>query len=199
MMRKLVAGLAMSLDGVVESPEKWGFQYFNDEVYEAIRAGVAQADAVLLGRRTYLEFAELWPTQGSEVPMAEFLNTAPKYVVSATLDTLPWGPASLLSGDLAEELTRLKRQPGRDILIPGSPMLVRSLLHQGLLDELALSICPIVVGAGLRLFDEATSHLPLQLVASRTYRTGVLGVGYRPAGADPAAGQAPAIGLPGPS
>jgi dihydrofolate reductase len=189
----------MSLDGVVESPEKWGFQYFTDETYEVIGAGVARADAVLLGRRTYLEFAELWPTQGSEVPMAEFLNTAPKYVVSATLDTLPWGPASLLSGDLAEELPRLKRQPGKDILIPGSPALVRSLLHQGLLDELLLNICPVVVGAGMRLFDQMTTHLPLQLVASRTYRTGMLGVGYRPAGADQAAGQAPGIGFPGPS
>ena len=197
-MRKLVAGLAMSLDGVVESPEKWGFQYFTDETYEAISAGVAQADAVLLGRRTYLEFAELWPNQSSEVPMADFLNTAPKYVVSATLDTLPWGPASLLSGDLAEELTRLKRQPGKDILIPGSPTLVRSLLGEGLLDELALSICPIVVGSGMRLFDKTATQLPLQLVASRTYSTGMLGVGYRPAGADQAASQARAIGFPGP-
>jgi dihydrofolate reductase len=173
----------MSLDGVVESPEKWGFQYFTNETYEVIGAGVAQADAVLLGRRSYLEFAELWPSQGSEVPMADFLNTAPKYVVSATLDTLPWGPASLLSGDLAEELTRLKRQPGKDILIPGSPTLVRSLLHQGLLDALALSICPVVVGSGMRLFDETTTH-PLKLVESRTYSTGMLGVAYRPAGAD---------------
>lgn len=197
-MRKLVAGLAMSLDGVVESPEKWGFQYFTDETYEAISAGVAQADAVLLGRRTYLEFAELWPNQSSEVPMADFLNTAPKYVVSATLDTLPWGPASLLSGDLAEELTRLKRQPGKDILIPGSPTLVRSLLGEGLLDELALSICPIVVGSGMRLFDKSATQLPLKLVASRTYSTGMLGVGYRPAGADQAASQARAIGFPGP-
>jgi dihydrofolate reductase len=131
-MRKLVAGLAMSLDGVVEAPEQWGFQYFNDDVYEAIGAGIAQADAVLLGRRTYLEFAALWPTQTSEVPMADFLNSAPKYVVSATLDSLPWGPASPLPGDLAEALTRLKRQPGKDILIPGSPRLVGSLLGQGL-------------------------------------------------------------------
>jgi dihydrofolate reductase len=177
---------------------QWGFQYFTDETYEVIGAGVAQADAVLLGRRTYLEFAELWPTQGSEVPMADFLNTAPKYVVSATLDTLPWGPASLLSGDLAGELTRLKRQPGKNILVPGSPTLVRSLLRGGLLDELALSICPIVVGAGMRLFDQTTIQLPLQLVESRTYSTGMLGVSYRPAGADRAAGQAPAIGLPGP-
>jgi dihydrofolate reductase len=180
-MRKIVAGLAMSLDGVVESPNEWGMQYFNDEVMEVISAGVAQADAVLLGRRTYLEFAELWPNQGSEVPMADFLNNAPKYVVSTTLETLAWANSSLVTGDLAGELTKLKQQPGKNILIPGSPMLVRSLLREGLLDELALNICPIVVGSGLRLFDETTDHVRLELVESRTYSTGVVGVGYRPA------------------
>lgn len=112
-MRKVVAGLFMSLDGVVESPDKWGFQYFTDEMYEVMAAGVAQADSVLLGRRTYVEFAKLWPTQGSDVPMADFLNNSPKYVVSATLDTLEWAPSTLVTGDLAEELTKLKEQPGR--------------------------------------------------------------------------------------
>jgi dihydrofolate reductase len=180
-MRKIVAGLAMSLDGVVESPNEWGMQYFNDEVMEVISAGVAQADAVLLGRRTYLEFAALWPNKGSEVPMADFLNNAPKYVVSTTLETLAWANSSLVTGDLADELTKLKQQPGKNILIPGSPRLVRSLLREGLLDELALNICPIVVGSGLRLFDETTDHVRLELVESRTYSTGVVGVGYRPA------------------
>ncbi len=180
-MRKIVAGLAMSLDGVVESPNEWGMQYFNDEVMEVISAGVAQADAVLLGRRTYLEFAELWPNQGSDVPMADFLNNAPKYVVSATLDTLGWANSSLVTGDLADELTKLKQQPGKNILIPGSPRLVRSLLREGLLDELALNICPIVVGSGMRLFDETTDHMRLKLVESRTYSTGVVGVDYQPA------------------
>jgi dihydrofolate reductase len=182
-MRKIVAGLVMSLDGVVESPDEWGFQYFTDEMYEVIGAGVAQADAVLLGRRTYQGFAELWPSQGSDVPMADFLNTAPKYAVSATLDTLAWQPATLVTGDLAEELTKLKRRPGKNILVPGSPTLVRSLLRQGLLDELDLNICPIVVGAGMRLFDETIDHVGLNVLESRTYSTGVLGVGYRPANA----------------
>jgi dihydrofolate reductase len=182
-MRRIVAGLAMSLDGVVESPNQWGMPYFDDEVMEVISAGVAQADAVLLGRRTYLEFAELWPNQGSDVPMADFLNNSPKHVVSSTLGTLEWTNSRLVTGDLAEELTKLKQQPGKNILIPGSPALVRSLLRDGLLDELALNICPIVVGSGMRLFDETTDHLRLDLVESRTYRTGVVGVGYQPASA----------------
>jgi dihydrofolate reductase len=182
-MRKIVAGLCISLDGVVESPGKWGFPYFTDEMYEVMRAGVAQADAVLLGRRTYLDFAQLWPTQSSDVPMADFLNNSPKYVVSATLDKLEWANSHLVTGDLASELTKLKQQPGKSIQVPGSPTLVRSLLRDGLLDELAMMVCPIVVGSGMRLFDEMTHQVPLELVESRAYSTGVLGVGYRPASA----------------
>ncbi len=182
-MRKVVAGLFMSLDGVVESPSKWGFPYFNDEMQQAIGAGTAQADAVLLGRRTYLEFAELWPSQGSDVPMADFLNNSPKYIVSSTLDTLEWAPSTLVTGDLAEEVAKLKRQPGKSILIPGSPRLVRSLLRDGLLDELSLMVAPIVVGSGMRLFDEMTDRVPLKLVESTTLSTGVLSVTYRPVSA----------------
>jgi dihydrofolate reductase len=183
-MRKIVAGLLISLDGVVESPGKWGFsRYFSDEMSEGIAAGMAQADAVLLGRRTYLEFAELWPNQGSDVLMADFLNGSPKYVVSSTIDTLEWANSSLVAGDLAEELTKLKQQPGKNILIPGSPTLVRSLLRDGLLDELSLNICPLVVGSGMRLFDQMTAQVPLHLVESTTLRNGVLGVTYQPASA----------------
>src|SRR5215471_12470783 len=142
MMRKIVAGLTISLDGVVESPANWGFQFINEEMNERIRAGSAQADAILLGRRTYLEFAELWPNQPSEVPMADFLNQTPKYVVSSMLDRLDSGPATPVTGDLAEAITTLKREPGMNIQVPGSPILVRWWLQEGLLDELALMICP---------------------------------------------------------
>lgn len=184
-MRKIVAGLLISLDGVVESPDQWGWsQYMNDEMIAGIVAGVARADAVLLGRRTYLDFARLWPNQGSEVPMADFLNNSPKYVVSASLDTMEWQPATQIKGDLAEELKKLKGQPGKDILIPGSPTLVRSLLAGGLLDELNLNICPIVVGLGMHLFDGITNLVSLKLVQSTTLSTGVLGVTYQPVGPD---------------
>jgi hypothetical protein len=108
-MRKLVAGLMMSLDGVVESPENGARPYFNGDMQELIDAGVAQADAILLGRRTYLEFAELWPNQDSEVPLADFMNETPKYVVSSTLETHEWGPSSPVRGDLVEKVGRLKR------------------------------------------------------------------------------------------
>lgn len=180
-MRKVTAGLFMSLDGVVESPSQWGAPHFDDEVLGEISAGVAQADAVLLGRRTYLEFAELWP--GREGPMADFLNNAPKHVVSSTLQELRWGPARLVTGDLDEQVAELKRQPGKDIQVPGSPRVVRSLLRDGLLDELSLMIAPIVVASGMRLFDELTDPVRLELVDSKALSGGVLSATYRPAGA----------------
>ena len=181
-MRKIVAGLLISLDGVVESPNVWGWgKYMNDEMTQGIVAGIAEADAVLLGRRTYLEFADLWPSQGSGVPMADFLNNSPKYVVSASLNTpLAWANSSLITGDLAEELLKLKQQPGKNILIPGSPTLVGSLLGGGLLDELSLNVCPVVVGGGMRLFDGISHQVSLKLVQSTTLSSGVLGLTYQP-------------------
>ena len=145
-----------------------------------IAAGITRADAVLLGRRTYEEFAQMWPNQPSDMPMAAFLNKTHKYVVSATLDTLQWGPASLLTGDLADELTELKRRPGKNIQIPGSPALVRSLLGCGLLDELHLTICPVVVGSGMRLFQDTARPVRLELAEAKTFATGALGVTYQP-------------------
>jgi dihydrofolate reductase len=182
-MRKIVAGLFMSLDGVVESPEQWAYQYADDQMWEDIAAGVGRADGVLLGRRTYQAFAQMWPGQPRDMPMAAFLNNTHKYVVSATLDTLEWGPASLITGDVADELAELKRRPGKNIQIPGSPTLVRSLVHGGLLDELHLHICPIVAGPGMRLFEDMTGQVRLQVAESRTFNTGVVAVTYQPASA----------------
>jgi dihydrofolate reductase len=181
-MRRIVAGLLMSLDGVVESPGEWGWShYMNDEMTAGIAAGVVRADAVLLGRVTYLEFSKLWPGQGSEVPMADFLNRSPKYVVTSTLNKLEWANSFRLASDLAGELANLKQMPGKDILIPGSPTLVKSLLRDGLLDELNLNICPVVVGSGKRLFDDMTRLVRLRLVESNTLSNGVLSVTYDPA------------------
>jgi dihydrofolate reductase len=181
MMRKIVAGLAITLDGVVEAPSERNWMRYNDEMGAVISAGIAQADAILLGRRTYLEFAALWPALGSDVPMADFMNNTPKYIVSSTLRTLDWANSVLVTGDLAEEIAKLKAQPGKNIQIPGSPTLVRWLLRVGLLDELALMVHPIVLGSGMRLFDEMTEKISLKLVDSKTLSTGVLGVTYQPA------------------
>jgi len=178
-MRKIVTGLFMSLDGVVDAPSTWAGPYFDDQLTEMMAAGIAQADAILLGRRTYLEFAAMWPGQDRSLPMARFLNDTPKYIVSGTLQDLEWGPASLVHGDLVREIDTLRRQPGRNIQVPGSPTLVRWLLGHRLLDELSLTIAPIVLGSGLRLFGEASEHIPLTLAESVTLGTGALAVTYR--------------------
>jgi dihydrofolate reductase len=177
---KIAAWLISSLDGVVESPDGWSAPYMNDEVNAEISAGMAPAGTVLLGRRTYQEMAAYWPHQDGN-PFADYLNNSTKHVVSATLDSLEWANSRLVTGDVAEEVATLKRQPGEDLLVLGSPTLVRSLLRHVLLDDLTLNVCPIVLGSGLRLFDKTTDHLRLELVEATTYGSGVLRVGYRPA------------------
>ena len=184
-MRKVIASEFVSLDGVVESPEKWHFPYFNDEMGEAIGAAMARADALLLGRVTYEEWAAYWPNQSTdESEVSGYMNDTPKYVVSTTLEEpLEWQNSTLIEGDeLAEEITRLKQQPGKDISISGSGALVRSLLREDLLDELRLMVHPIVVGEGKRLFEDGGDRKPLELVDSKTFGTGVLYLTYRPAG-----------------
>jgi dihydrofolate reductase len=181
-MRKIVAGLFMSLDGVVESPEKWHFPYFNDEMGEVVDEQMAGADAMLLGRRTYEEFASYWPEQDSAEPMAERMNSAPKFVVSTTLKDVQWQNSTLIGDNVPEALAKLKRRRGKNISITGSPTLVRSLLHDKLLDELHLLVHPIVVGSGKRLFEADGVQVPLKLAGSRTLSTGVLYLTYVPAG-----------------
>jgi dihydrofolate reductase len=146
----------MSLDGVVESPDKWHFPYFNYQMGDAIGAAMATSDAMLMGRVLYEEWAAYWPQQDPEEnPVAARMNGIQKYVVSRTLEKpLEWENSTLIGDNIAEEITRLKEQPGKDISITGSPTLVRSLLQDDLLDELRLMVHPIVVGSGKRLFEE---------------------------------------------
>jgi dihydrofolate reductase len=180
-MRKIVAGLFMSLDGVVESPERWQLPYYNDEMGQAIGAQMAEADTMLLGRRTYQEFAAYWPNQPSDAPFAGYMNSTPKLVVSTTLDTVEWQNSTLLNGDVDQQLDTLKRQPGKHLNITGSPTLVRSLLRKGLLDELRLMVCPVVVGRGRRLFEDGVREQPMALENATIFDTGVLALAYRPA------------------
>jgi dihydrofolate reductase len=183
-MRKIVAGLFISLDNVYEAPDKWHFPYFNDEMGAAVDEQMAASDAMLLGRVTYEEFASYWPHQtSSDVDIADFMNNTPKLVVSNTLDKVEWQNSTLIKGNVAEKLTKLKQQPGKNISITGSGTLVRSLLRDGLLDELRLLVHPIVVGSGKRLFEGEIGQTPLKLVESKTLSTGVLYLTYQPAGA----------------
>jgi dihydrofolate reductase len=183
-MRKIIAGLFISLDGVVESPEKWHFPYFNDQLGAIIGARMASSDTMLLGRNTYQEFASFWPNQGAQVDkdIAEHMNNTPKLVVSSTLDKVEWNNSTLIPGDSAvKELTARKQEPGKDISVVGSPTLVRTLLRDGVLDELELFLHPLSLGTGKRLFPEGSEQQKLELVSSETFPGGTLHLVYRPA------------------
>src|SRR3712207_6169473 len=151
-LRRVVALELVSVDGVIESPEEWAFAYSNDEMEEANSAGMAASDAMLLGRVTYEGMAAFWPNQPGGTPMVDYINSVPKHVVSETLEEpLEWNNSTLIRrSEFAEAVAELRRQPGKDITIIGSGALVRSLLGEGLLDELRLMVHPVVLGGGKR-------------------------------------------------
>jgi dihydrofolate reductase len=177
-MRKIVAGLFISLDGVVEAPQDWHFPYFNDEMGQAVADQANNADTMLFGRNTFEEFASFWPNQGSDVPIADVINNTPKVLVTTTLDGVEWGPTTIVKDDVVGAVKALKDLSGKDISITGSPTLVRTLLREGLLDELRLLVHPIVVGHGKRLFETEDQPIPLKLIDSRTFQTGVQAMTY---------------------
>jgi dihydrofolate reductase len=181
-MRKLVSGLFISLDGVTESPDKWQFDLFDADMMAAMGAHISAEDTILMGRVTYQEWAPYWPTSTDE-PYASHINGTPKVVVSTTLDKVAWGTwdnVTLIKGGLADEIARLKRQPGKNIGVAGSPTLVRSLLQDDLIDELTLMFHPVVVGRGKRLFKDGSDLKRLQLVDSKATSTGVMILTYTP-------------------
>jgi dihydrofolate reductase len=182
-VRGVIVSEFVSLDGVVEAPDQWHFPYWSDEMGQEIGAAMGQADAMLMGRVLYEEWAAFWPQQDPEEnPVADHMNGVQKYVVSTTLEEpLEWDNSTLIKGNVAEEIAELKRQAGGDISISGSPTLVRSLLEDGLIDELRLMVHPVVVGGGKRLFEEG-DRVAFELVDSKTFSMGVVYLTYRPAG-----------------
>ena len=181
-MRKIVTGLFISLDGVVEAPNQWQFDNFDEDMEAEMGSAISKQDTVLLGRVTYQDWEPFWPTSKIE-PFASFINNTPKYVVSTTLGEVSWGQfesPTLIKEDLPAEITKLKQRAGGDIGIAGSPTLVRSLLQNDLLDELVLAVHPVVVGKGKRLFEDGGELKRLELVASKTTRTGVIISTYQP-------------------
>jgi dihydrofolate reductase len=183
-MRKIVSHLIISLDGVAKldsiegpimdlrkSPEVLG------DFFEKL----AEEDAMILGRKTYQEWANYWPTS-SYKPFASHVNVVPKYVASNTLNTLPWGSyedALHIKGELSEELASLKRMPGKNIGVHGSPTLVGSMLQENLIDELRLEIYPVIAGSGPRLFQDRGDLKQLALIDSKITSNGVAILTYR--------------------
>ena len=184
-MRKIIAGLFISLDGVVEAPDQWHFPYFNEEMGVAVTATLGASDTILLGRKTYDSFAGAWPERelaGEEdAPMAKALGDARKIVVSNQRLEFTWRNSELLEGDLTEAVASLKNEPGGNIAMSGSVSVVRQLLAAGLLDELHLLVHPIAIRTGMRLFAEGETPIPLKLLSSETFKTGVLNLVYAPA------------------
>jgi dihydrofolate reductase len=179
-MRKIIASLFTTVDGVVEAPEKWHFPYFNEEMGTVV--GSLMRDTQLLGRKSYDTFAATWPQReasgGDDAPLAAQIGDTRKIVVSHQELEFSWRNSEQLKGDLIEGVTALKAEPGGDIAISGSVSVVRQLLDAGLIDELHLLVDPIAVRDGMRLFGESGTTLPLSLVSSAALRNGVLHLVY---------------------
>jgi dihydrofolate reductase len=185
-MRRIVAGLFIALDGVVEAPDQWHFPYFNEEMGAAVTATLGAADTILFGRKTYDSFAGAWPEREAageeDAEFAKRLGDARKIVVSNQKLEFTWRNSEQLEGDLVETVTALRNEPGGTIALSGSVSVVRQLLAAGLLDELHLLVHPIAVRKGMRLFDEGETPIPLRLISSEAFTTGVLNLVYGPAG-----------------
>jgi dihydrofolate reductase len=194
-MRKIVVVESLSLDGVMQAPGRadedlrggfahggWALRYDDADKGRIMAKGMAQAGPMLFGRTTYEDFYKVWPGR-TDNPFTEVLDNAQKYVASTTLtEPLPWKNSTLLNGDVADAVARLKEQPGRDIVVLGSGALVRSLMRHNLIDELVLLIHPLVLGSGRRLFADPGAFAALELVDSQTTTTGVVIASYRQAG-----------------
>ena len=178
-MRRVQAGLFISLDGVVEAPDQWQFDVFDQDMIQAMGEHLASTDTVLLGRITYQEWQPYWPNSQDE-PYASYINNSPKVVFSRTLKDVDWQNAILARDSLAETVNQLKRQPGKNIAVGGSPTLVRSLLENNLLDDLTLMYHPVIVGRGKRFFKDGSEIRRLKLVRSTTTGSGVLISTYQP-------------------
>jgi dihydrofolate reductase len=175
-MRKVVVTEFLSLDGIMEQPA-WTVPYWNDDIAKFKADEMLASDALLLGRVTYQGFAAAWPESADEG--ADRMNNLPKYVVSTTLDKVEWNNSRLIKDNIVEELTKLKRQDGQDILVYGSATLVQTLMRHDLIDEYRLLVYPVVLGKGQRLFDDA-SKVDLKLVESQVFSSGVVALIYQP-------------------
>ena len=193
-MRKISATISLTLDGVMQAPGRadedrrggfehggWASGYHDAVMMKAMGEGMSQGADLLFGRRTYEDFFSVWPKR-TDNPFTPVLNNSLKYVASRNLkEPLPWQNSSLLSGDAAETVARLKQQPGKDLAILGSGELMQTLMRHALVDQYVLLIHPLVLGRGRRLFGDHLQRSALRLVKSVTTTTGVVIGTYEPA------------------
>ena len=187
-MRKVIVSEFITLDGVIEDPgggEKspyggWSFQFWSGDAGKYKLDEIFASDALLLGRVTYQGFAAAWPVRKDESGFADRMNSLPKYVVSTTLKETTWNNSRIIKDNVAEEISRLKQQDGKEIMVGGSGQLVRFLMQHSLVDEYRLMVHPIVLGGGKRLFDDKTNLSVLQLIEAKTFPSGIVLLSYRP-------------------
>jgi len=193
-MRKIVAIISLSLDGVMQAPGRpdedrrggfehggWALAYNDSVMMQAMGEGMSQGAALLFGRRTYEDFFAVWPGR-KDNPFTEVLDNSQKYVASRTLrEPLPWQNSTLLEGEAAQTVARLKEQPGLDLVVLGCGDLMQTLMRHGLVDVYVLLIHPLVLGRGRRLFGGDAHRSALRLEKSVTTTTGVVIATYRPA------------------
>ena len=193
-MRKIVAVVSLTLDGVMQAPGRkdedtrggfehggWAGPYFDPVMMKTMGEGMAEGGPMLFGRRTYEDFYKVWPAR-KDNPFSKVLDEGQKYVASRTLrEPLPWQNSTLVPGDAGETVARLKAQPGKDIVVLGSGDLLQTLMRSGLVDHFLLSIHPLVLGRGRRLFNDDDARRAYRLVRSVPTTTGVVIAGYEPA------------------
>jgi dihydrofolate reductase len=193
-MRKLIVNTFLTVDGVMQAPGGpeedptegfphggWSVKYWDDLMGQRMGEFMGKPFDLLLGRKTYEIFAAYWPYV-TDNPAADALNSARKFVASRTLDTVDWSNSTLIEGDVAEAVAKLKEQSGPEIQVHGSGNLIQTLLEHDLVDEFGLWIFPVVLGSGKRLFADGAVPAGLKLVDSQTSTTGVLIASYERAG-----------------
>lgn len=189
-MRKIIASTFVTLDGVMEAPghgdttlpahRGWSEPFMNDEIGALMFEQMQATDALLLGRKTYQDFAAFWPQVPEGDPFGKMMNGMTKYVVSTTLHTAEWNNSSLIGENAIQALARLKQQAGQNIQVPGSGDLINSLMQHDLIDQFQLMVCPVVLGTGKRLFKDGSAPRSLRLVGARSFDSGMALLTYEP-------------------
>jgi dihydrofolate reductase len=188
-MKRLIWLVDMSLDGFMSGPRgelDWAGASVDDELWRDVNQMLGTVDAVLFGRVTYKDFENYWPAAGSnpastknEIDFSRWIEKMPKTVASTTLESLDWKNSKLLSSDVPEGVSELKRQAGKDVVMFGSCNLASQLFEADLIDELQIRIHPVVLGAGRPLFEDGTVPHKLKLIKSRAFASGVVGLRYQ--------------------
>ncbi len=178
-MRKLIVTEFVTLDGIMEAPEQWAFEFHTEETAKFKLDEMLQADALVLGKNTYDIFARSWPSMSGE--LADQMNGIQKHVVSTTATELAWGNSQAVTGDPVAAVSALKSQHGADILVAGSASVVQALTQHRLVDEYRLLVCPLVLGSGQRLFTASCAPAHLTLAEMKTFDTGALLLRYEAA------------------